>query len=169
MNSVLDDLVRYKSNVWMWPRSLIAQVYAMFIHRPFRVLSLTLAIAVMSGVDLYLTILYVTHAGMNEMNPLARAMMEYQSPAILALWKTGTVAISVGILLLIRKQRSAELGAWVGCLVMGWLMIRWVGYIELSYGIDMETTIAQNRDNPSWIMISGSAQVFDGVNATVID
>lgn len=139
------------------------------MQRPFRVVALSLAIAAMSSVDLYLTILYITHTGMNEVNPLARAMMEYQSPAILSAWKAGTVALSIGILMLIRKQRSAELGAWVGCLVMGWLMIHWVGFIESTQYIDIEMANAQNRDNPTWIMISTEAQVGDGIMTTVID
>jgi len=169
MKSVLDDLVFSIGTVCLKLKALIRQVGCSFIHRPFRVLSLTGAIAVMSGVDLYLTILYVTHTGMNEMNPLARAMMEYQSPVILAIWKTGTVAISVGILLLIRKQRSAELGAWIGCLVMGWLMIRWVGYIEISQGRDMEMVSSQNQAKPSLIIMTTSAAGDDGTGMTIID
>ncbi|MCA9303329.1 MAG: hypothetical protein KC996_04340, partial [Phycisphaerales bacterium] len=89
--------------------------------RPFRVITLVVMIAVMSVVDLYLTILYVTHTGMSESNPLARAMMGYQSPAILALWKLATVVLSLGILVMIRTKRSAEIGAWIECLVLGWL------------------------------------------------
>lgn len=169
MASVLDHLVRLIGNALGWVKDLGLQVSHLFVHRPFRVVALSLAIVVMSSVDLYLTILYITHTGMNEVNPLARAMMEYQSPAILAVWKIGTVVISIGILMLIRKQRSAELGAWVGCLVMGWLMIHWVGFIESTQYIDIEMTIAQNRDNPTWIMISTEAQVGDGVMTTVID
>lgn len=130
---------------------------------------LAIAIAIMSAFDLYLTILYITHTGMNEMNPLARAMMEYQSPAILALWKGCTVLLSVGILLIIRKQRSAELGAWVGCLVMGWLMIHWGSFIHNSKEVDIDTLIAQSKDNPSWITMPTQAQVLEGVGTTVID
>lgn len=142
---------------------------SLLVRRPFRVVALSLAIAVMSGVDLYLTILYVTHTGMNEMNPLARAMMEYQSPSILAVWKTGTVVISVGILLLIRRQRSAELGAWIGCLVMGWLMLHWIGFIKNSQYLNIEMAAALNHDNPSWIMISTGAEGPGGMINTVID
>ena len=130
---------------------------------------LSLAIAAMSSIDLYLTILYITHSGMNELNPIARAMMEYQSPTILAIWKAGTVAISIGILLLIRKQRSAEFGAWIGCFVMSWLMFHWVGFIEQSRHLDMEVIMALNEDNPSWIMIPSSANALDGSMRTVID
>src|SRR5690606_25263677 len=105
----------------------------------------------------YLTILYITHSGMNEMNPLARAMMEYEPPSILAAWKMATVVLSVGILLLIRKQRSAECGAWVVCLVLGWLMMHWVGFIDENAKMNLELAHALNRDNPSWILMTTCA------------
>ena len=169
MNSVLDDFDRPVGNVRTRLGILIHQVCSLFARRPMRVLMLSVAIAVMSGVDLYLTLLFVTHTGMNELNPLARAMMDYQSPAVLAVWKMGTVVLSVGILLLIRTQRSAEFGAWVGCLVMGWLMVHWTGYIELSKDLNMETVVAQNQDNPTWIMLSTSVEAGTGIGGTVID
>ena len=124
-------------------------------HRSRRVMLLVFLICAMSAVDLYLTLLYVTHTGMNEMNPIARAMMEYQSPALLALWKAATVGLSVGILLLIRKQRSAEWGAWAGCLVMGWLMTHWVVFIDETRDMNLEVAQALGANDPTWIMISG--------------
>lgn len=152
-----------------WVGLQAGQIRTMLLHRPFRVVALALAIAVMSGADLYLTLLYVTHTGMNELNPLARAMMDYQSPAILALWKAGTVVISIGILILIRKQRSAELGAWIGCLVMGSLMFHWQGYIETSKGLGLEMAEAQSRHNPSWIMMSTGDDGLDQSVSWIID
>ena len=110
--------------------SFIRAIPLPFLDRSFRVIVLITLIAAMSMVDLYLTILYITHWGMNEVNPLARAMMEYQSPAILGLWKVATVTLGVGILAMIRRKRSAELGAWVGCLILGLLMTHWVSYIN---------------------------------------
>lgn len=171
MISVLDNLVCRISLSGSWVsgcvRSLPKRLYAMFACRPFRVLVLSLAIAAMSGVDLYLTLLFVTQTGMHEMNPLARAMMEYQSPVILAVWKTATVVLSIGILILIRKQRSAEMGAWIGCLVMGWLMLHWTGFIHLSSEIDME--LAQSADNPNWIIMSTQVEGLESVGSWIID
>ncbi|MBL4810182.1 MAG: hypothetical protein JKY43_09040 [Phycisphaerales bacterium] len=110
--------------------SLIRAIHLPFLDRSFRVIVLIALIAAMSMVDLYLTILYITHWGMNEVNPLARAMMEYQSPAILGLWKIATVTLGVGILAMIRRKRSAEFGAWIGFLILGLLMTHWVAYIN---------------------------------------
>jgi disulfide bond formation protein DsbB len=129
---------------------------AMFSQRTFRVLILVLAIAAMSAVDLYLTLLYVTHTGMNEMNPLARAMMDYQSPTVLALWKAATVGLSIGILMMIRKQRSAEIGAWAGCLVLGWLMSHWTVFIYETRHLNLEVVHEIAAGDPTWILIDAA-------------
>jgi Domain of unknown function (DUF5658) len=163
------EMVIVEHSLSGWMVSQAGQIRTMLLHRPFRVVALALAIAVMSGADLYLTLLYVTHTGMNELNPLARAMMDYQSPAILALWKAGTVVISIGILILIRKQRSAEFGAWIGCLVMGSLMFHWQGYIETSNALNIEMAQAQNQHNSSWIMMSTGADGIDQSVSWIID
>lgn len=171
MISVLDNLVcRISDAGWKFiergSRGFV-QFSAVISQRSIRVVILSLAIAAMSAVDLYLTLVFVTQTGMNEMNPLARAIMEYQSPAILAAWKTATVVLSIGILMMIRKQRSAELGAWIGCLVMCWLMVHWTGFIDMSGQMDME--LAQSDENPNWIMISEEAQGSQAVGSWIID
>lgn len=136
-------------------------------RRGCRVGLLGLAIAIMSGVDLYLTLLYVTHTGMNEMNPLARAMMEYQSPALLALWKAATVTLSVGILLMIRKKRSAEIGAWIACLFLGWLMSHWILFIEETRGMNIEVVHELAAGDHTWVTIDASTRMLP--SRTVID
>ncbi len=138
----------------------------MITQRSNRVMFLSIAIIVMSLADLYLTLLFVTKTGMNEINPLARAMMEYQSPAILAFWKLGTITISIGILMFIRKQRSAEFGAWIGCIVLGLLMAHWMNYIEQTSHMQLE--LAQS-DDPTWIMMPAQAEGAEGIGAWIID
>lgn len=126
---------------------------AAIASRPFRVIALGSAIAVMSAVDLYLTLLYLTHSGMPEANPLARAMIAYQSPLVLAVWKTLTVALCVGILFLIRHKRSAEWGAWAGTLVLALLMSHWGRYAhELADVKPMMAQVASQIDD-SWVHI----------------
>lgn len=124
-----------------------------FANRSFRVIILVALIAAMSMVDLYLTILYITHSGMNEINPLARAMMEYQSPVILGLWKVATVSLGIGILALIRHKRSAEFGAWIGCLILGFLMSHWVGFIHEHALLSEAPFQVEAMADPSWIHI----------------
>jgi len=121
------------------------------MDRSSRVIVLITLIAAMSIVDLYLTILYITHWGMNEVNPLARAMMEYQSPAILVLWKLATVTLGIGILAMVRRKRTAELGAWVGFLILGLLMTHWVAFINEHSRITDGPIQIDAMGDPSWI------------------
>lgn len=134
--------------------ALIARsALGLMARRSYRVGVLGLAIMIMSAVDLYLTLLYVTHTGMNEMNPLARAMMEYQSPALLSVWKGGTVLLCVGILLMIRKQRSAEIGAWAGVLLLGWLMSYWMLFIHETREMNIEVMHEIAAGDSTFIMM----------------
>ena len=133
------------------PKPAIPTLLSVFNDRSYRVIVLVALITAMSVIDLYLTILYITHTGMNEINPLARAMMGYESPAILGLWKLATVALGVGILALIRHKRSAEIGAWVGCLILGSLMVHWVSYIEEQSRFTQDPVAIGAMGDPSWV------------------
>ena len=128
--------------------------------RSRRVIILGVAIALMSAVDLYLTLLYVMNMGMNEMNPLARAMMSYESPAVLAVWKCATVVLSVGILLWIRTKRSAELGAWVGFFVLGWLMPHWVVFVHETRNFNLEIIQEIAQDDSTWVVFEQGVDPF---------
>lgn len=132
-----------------------------FADRSSRVIVLLALIALMSVVDLYLTVLYITHTGMNEINPLARAMMEYKSPAILGLWKLTTVSLGVGILVVIRRRRSAEIGAWLGCAVLGVLMNHWLAYIEEYERITTDAVVVEAMGDPTWVHL-GHPTVLTG-------
>jgi hypothetical protein len=123
-------------------------------RRPFRVVTLCLAIAVMSAVDLYLTLLYLTHTGMSEANPLARIMIAYQSPAVLASWKALTVFLCLGILYLFRDRRSAELGAWTGAIVLAWLMTHWATYIDEKIDLGMDFQLVSVEIDPRFVRLN---------------
>lgn len=127
----------------------------MLRHRPVRVVLLGAAIAAMSVVDLYLTLLYLTNTGMSEANPVARAIIAYQSPAVLGVWKALTVALCVGILYLIRERRSAELGAWIGALVLGWLMVHWARYADYKKDLSPEFFLVGAEIDPEFVRIGG--------------
>ena len=136
--------------------AVFASILPMMRTRPRRVIVLAISIMMMSAVDLYLTLLYVTNTGMNEMNPFARAMMSYQSPSVLAIWKLTTVALSLGILILIRTKRSAELGAWVGCFVLGWLMMHWVHFVHETRDISLQIVQELATTDPTWVVIEAA-------------
>lgn len=122
-----------------------------FRARSFRVVLLLAAIGAMSAIDLYLTILFLTHTGMPEANPLARALISYQSPLVLAAWKFLTVAVCAGILYLVRHRRSAELGAWVGAAVLAGLMSHWVRFIDHSAVQHAEYVVVGAQIDRNWV------------------
>jgi hypothetical protein len=122
-------------------------------RRPFRVVLLGSLIAAMSLIDLYLTLLYLTNSGMSEANPLARAIIAYQSPAVLAIWKALTVSLCVGILYLVRDRRSAEWGAWVGAVVLALLMAHWTRYIDHKMGWAAEFQTAGADIDPAFVRL----------------
>lgn len=125
--------------------------------RPRRVLVLVSLIALLSGVDLYLTILYASTVGMPEMNPLARGIMSSGSPLQLALWKLTTVGVCVGVLAWTRRALAAELGAWACVLLLGGLMWLWSAYAtetqriaSAAGAIDYDWAAA---NDPNWVQM----------------
>lgn len=99
-------------------------------RRPLRVTALVALIVVLSLADLHLTLTFLTSGGMLESNPLARLVMSYDCAGLLTLWKCASVGLTSWILFRARRNRSAEIAAWIGVGVLLWLMVRWAGYIE---------------------------------------
>jgi hypothetical protein len=97
-------------------------------RRSWRVVGLTIAIALMSLVDLYITLLYVRSVGMGEANPLARWVIEHFSIGMLVAWKCLTIVTACSIFAVARRTKAAEFGAWVCCAVLVWLTLRWTAY-----------------------------------------
>lgn len=99
--------------------------------RAIRTASLVSLILLVSLADLWLTLHYLRGPGMSEGNPIARWVISGGSPWSLAIFKLGLCAFTSGILWVYRRRRSAEIAAWVGCLVMGWLCFQWHAYTKL--------------------------------------
>ena len=97
-------------------------------RRAQRVILALIAVLLMSLADLGLTITYATSIGMVEKNPVARAVMAWNSPAALAAWKCSTVFVGVAILFALRRYRRAEVGAWVCVAALLALSFHWVEY-----------------------------------------
>lgn len=102
--------------------------------------------------DLYLTVLYVTQGSFAEGNPFARAIMHSQSIGLLVAWKVGSVLTTVGILYRIRRTRSAELGAWICCGVLGWLTFQWAGYINAPM-VEANALAEYGYDSDEWVTL----------------
>ena len=59
-----------------------------------------------------------------------------------------------------RNKRSAECGAWVGCLVLGWLMTHWVVFIHETRDMNLEVLQEIASGDPTWVMIEGAPREF---------
>jgi hypothetical protein len=84
----------------------------------------------MSLADLVMTLTHLTTIGMLEANPIARWIMQMQSPSLLVLWKVGTLGVAVAILLRARRLTCGEIAAWICAAVLLWLMVRWSVYLD---------------------------------------
>jgi hypothetical protein len=85
----------------------------------------------MGVADLLCTLAYMTSVGMVEMNPIARHMIRVGGADQLIMFKLFTMALSAGIIYLIRRHPRAELCAWVSFAIMLCLTIHWVQYNRL--------------------------------------
>lgn len=132
-------------------------------RRDIRVIALAVAIVAMSIGDLSMTLTFLTHGGMIESNPIARAVMNHNSPALLTLWKSCSVGLAVGILLYARRHRSAEIAAWIGLLAMTCLMVHWIRYIDQTVYYTQLIAMAQHCPDLSalvgddWVRIDTAA------------
>ena len=105
------------------------------------------AIALLSLGDLVMTLQVASSMGMVEVNPVARALMATGSPLFVVAWKCATVALACGILYHFRRAWAAQLGAWVGFLVLVWLTVHWAMFInEMGVHTSIETWV--NHGDP---------------------
>lgn len=119
--------------------------------RPVRVAALILIIAAVSVADLYLTVLYLKHGGMNESNPVARWVMGLNCQWVLGIWKFLLAGGCCTILWLARRRWSAEVGALIGAAVMIWLGVRWNQYVEIAREADAASSLAAEYHSPNWV------------------
>jgi len=96
--------------------------------RPRRVALLAIAMILMGLADLQLTLTYMGSAGMLELNPLARAMIDLGGAPQLIRFKLLTIAVSAGLLYLLRRHSIAERCAWLSCAALLGLTAHWVRY-----------------------------------------
>ncbi len=83
-------------------------------------------IVVLSGFDLFWTILAWQGNQMRELNPLGSHLMEDTSSLIL--FKATATLLSTGMLLAMYRHRSARIAAWWLCLICTVLAFRWLTF-----------------------------------------
>jgi len=108
-----------------------------------RVTLLIMAIILMSVADLVITLTYMRSVGMFEANPIARFMVSLGSYGHLVRYKLFTMALSCGLLYLLRRHRNAELAAWLCAIVLLSLTAHWVRYNNQIVNYTNELLIAQ--------------------------
>lgn len=120
------------------------------VSRRRRVTWAILAIVLFSLADLYFTLLYARTVGMSEANPIARAVMSLNSPALLSLWKCASVGLACLIFWFFRHRRLTEMAAFACTLVLGALIVWWAIYAhELPRYASSFHTMAQGETN--WV------------------
>lgn len=98
-------------------------------EREKRVVFLAVSIAVLGMIDLAITMHYMSTTGMPEANPIARYLVGV-SPGLLVMYKVAITAFVSGVLIALAKHRSAEIGSWIGLVVMLALTIHWAAYVN---------------------------------------
>ncbi len=122
-------------------------------YRPTRVVVLLIAVAAMSLFDLAATMLYLTHAGLMESNPIARVLVAGGGPAAVVLWKVLTVGLAVFIFYIARRRLSSELGAILCCSVLVWLTARWDTYSSEIHVITCQIDGGLRTDVYDWVTL----------------
>jgi hypothetical protein len=115
-----------RARAWLSPLSHATSEKA----RAERVVMLLVATLLMSLGDLYMTLTMVTSVGMLEANPFSRLVMEQNSPALVVLWRMGTLIFGLAILAYFRRLARAELASWVCFFALLALTLYWIQYIE---------------------------------------
>lgn len=124
------------------------------LARGRRVTILLAAILLLSIGDLYMTLTHLTTSGMLEANPIARLIMAYNSPALLAVWKMSSVGLAVAILFWARHRGRTEIATWFCFLVLTWLTCRWVVYNDqISTLAEIPSAVA-GRPNTEWVAMT---------------
>jgi hypothetical protein len=111
------------------------------IHRSQRVTWLLAGVVVLSMVDLFLTITYLTTVGMSEGNPIAVWLLSATNSVWpLIVYKLGTVAVCVSLLYMNRYRRQGELASWCAMIILVALSVWWNQYSRfqpyLPYSVD---------------------------------
>lgn len=124
--------------------------------RIFRTNLVLLAAVAMGIADLLCTLAYMTSVGMVELNPIAREMIRIGGAEQLIMFKLFTMALSSGIIFLIRRHPRAELCAWASFAIMLALMFHWVQYNRLAPTLTSEFSLLACSDTSTiegWVIL----------------
>jgi hypothetical protein len=119
------------------------------------VTALSIAILLASAADLAITLTFLMSVGMAEANPIARAVIGTGSAWAVVGFKMGLSLGACGIFFAARRRTSGEVGAWLGALVMCWLMVRWHAYIDHSHHFTGLLAAGTQPSDERWVALAG--------------
>jgi uncharacterized membrane protein YqjE len=91
---------------------------------------------------------------MLEANPIARLVMAYNSPLLLAMWKMTSVGLAVGILFWARHRGRTEIATWFCFLVLTWLTCRWAVYNDQVGALAEIPSAIGGHANAEWVAMT---------------
>jgi hypothetical protein len=115
------------------------------------VLACVAAVAVLSALDLALTLRRMLGPGMLELNPLAVWIARETGPAGLALFKLGLTALSCAVLAALRARRSAEVASLVAVAILSCLCMHWARFERVASGMPRDCWILTHGRDPAFI------------------
>lgn len=137
-----------------WMRVPLRQQWANPDFRARRVNLFLLAIVFLSLADLSMTLDHMVGPGMYESNPLARFILQFGTPATLAMFKCMTLLLGTWLLWRARRSVAGEVGAILCMVVLTWLMFRWNHYSNEMTALTPHLAEIQAYNNDAWVAIT---------------
>lgn len=137
-----------------WMRVPLRQQWANPDFRARRVNLFLLAIVFLSLADLSMTLDHMVGPGMYESNPLARFILQFGTPATLAMFKCMTLLLGTWLLWRARRSVAGEVGAIVCMVALTWLMFRWNNYSTEMEALTPHLAEIQAYNGESWVAIT---------------
>lgn len=122
--------------------------------RSRRVTILVLATATLGILDLVFTLTYMQSVGMIELNPLARFMIGVGGAGQLIRFKLLTIAMSSGLLYLLRRRPGAEWCAWFSLIALVALSLHWAQYTRMSEDLAPNFFAPSAAADQRWVTIT---------------
>ena len=117
-------------------------------RRSRRVSVLLIGILALSVADLAATLTHLRTIGMAEANPIAAFIIEWgDSSTALSLYKLGTVGLATTVLFHLRTTVQAEIGCWLGLLILGAMSVHWHLYTQT---LDSVSPLALQESGFRW-------------------
>jgi len=123
-------------------------------RRSLRVLTLVTAIVFMSLGDLYMTLVHLSTIGMGEANPIARYVIGFNSPALLAGWKLSSVFLACLIFARFRTRVSTEAACWLCTGVLVVLTLMWINYSSEIATLTCSLPAISQAEYTAWVYMT---------------